>query len=141
MLVRVFDNLADLEAHIKEELRNIMHNEIPNKVDEIIKQHIVSDVYSYNPDWYERRGLMQSGANLKHYEGDLSLLVTDETPGNTPVFPGRTPSGTDLSYIINTGAQGNGNGMWRKAFARPYIDNAQKDVDAMVIDVLRSKFG
>jgi hypothetical protein len=140
-MVIVFDSIAALKAHIMEELRDVVHNEIPTMVDDIIKEHINSDVYSYSPEWYTRRGMMQSGANLKHYEEDLSLLVTDETPGNTPVFPGYQPSGTDLSFIINTGAQGNKNGMWKKAFARPYIDNAQKDVDKKVIDVLRSKFG
>ena len=137
----VFDSFAELESHLMEELRSVIHNDIPPIVDDVIKEHINSDVYSYSPEWYDRRGMMKSGENLKHYEGDLSLLVTDETPGNTPVFPGYQPSGTDLSFIINTGAQGNGNGMWRKAFARPYIDNAQKDVNAKVIDVLHSKFG
>lgn len=139
----VFDSFAELEAHLMEELRSIIHNDIPSIVDDVIKEHIVSDVYGAytTPKWYDRRPLMKYGDNLKHYEGDLSLLVTDETPGNTPVFPGYQPSGTDLSFIINDGLQGNKNGMWRRAFARPYIDNAQKDVDAKVIDVLHSKFG
>lgn len=139
--MKVFENLKSFESYLNKELKNILQNDIADKVDDIIKAHIKSDVYSYSPKWYSRRGLMASGGNLVHQMTGLSLLVTDETPGNTPVFPGRTPSGTDLSYIINTGLQGNRYGMWRSAFPRPYIDNAQKDVDTMVINVLQSKFG
>ena len=77
----VFDSFAELEAHLMEELRSVIHNDIPPIVDDVIKEHINSDVYSYSPEWYDRRGMMKSG------------------------------------------------------------DNAQKDVNAKVIDVLHSKFG
>lgn len=137
----VFDTYASLEAYILARIKETLQNEIADMVDETIKQHAVSDVYNqYSPKTYNRRGLLSSGGNYKHDLNGFSLTVTDETPGNTPSGYGHTPSGTELSEIIETGAQGRNGGLWRDAFARPYIDNAQQEVDTKVIDILRSKF-
>lgn len=137
----VFDTYAALEKYILAELKNTLQTEIADMVDETIKQHAISDVYgAYNPRTYNRRGLLSSGGYYKHDLNGFSLTVTDETPGNTPSGYGHAPSGTELSEIIETGAQGNGGGLWREAFARPYMENAQREVDEKVIGILQSKF-
>lgn len=137
----IFETYATLEAYILNELKNSLQNEIADMVDQTIKEHAISDVYGgYSPASYNRRGLLKSGGNYKHDINGFSLTVTDETPGSHPSGYGYTPSGTELSEIIETGAQGNGGGLWRDAFARPYMANAQREVDTRVIDILRSKF-
>lgn len=130
-----------MEQYILQKLKDTLATDIAGMVDQTIKQHAVFDIYgAYSPRSYKRRGLLSSGGNYRHDLNGFSLTVTDETPGNTPSGYGHTPSGTELSEIIETGAQGNGGGLWRNAFARPYIENAQREVDAKVLDILQSKF-
>lgn len=138
----VFETFAAMKAHIENELKNTLENEIADTVDETIKKHAISDVYGvYDPVAYIRRGELRSGGHYRHDISGLTLVVTDETPGDTPIASGHTPSGTELSEIIETGAQGHGHGKWPAAFARPYMSNAQEEVDTRVIDILKSKFG
>lgn len=132
--------MAELESYIIDQLKDCLYNEIGNEIDRTIQRHAESDVYSYSPRSYERRGLLRSGAYYYHIPNGLSLTVVDQTPGNTPIGSGHTPTATQLSEIISTGAQGNRYGKWKDAFPRPYIENAQKEIDGMVGSILRARF-
>lgn len=127
---------------IVQSLEETLRNDIAPESERIFKEHIKSDVYgAYAPKVYERRGLMQSGANIRTSVDGLTMTMTDETPGNTPWGWGKTPSGTQLSEIVDKGLQGNGAGWWPNAFPRPYVENTQKEVNDMVIQVLKRKYG
>ena len=137
-----FETFAALKLYIETELKNTLRTEIADMVDETIKKHAISDVYNaYDPVAYIRRNNLSSGGNYRHDINGFTLIVTDETPGDEPIASGHTPSGTELSEIIETGAQGHGYGKWPNAFARPYMANAQEEVNTRVTDILKSKFG
>ena len=137
----VFETFAAMKKHIEDELKSTLQNEIGDMVDQTIKEHAVLDVYSvYSPVAYIRRGELSSGNHYRHEINGLTLIVTDETPGNDPIASGHTPSGTELSEIIETGAQNNGFGKWLGAFPRPYMSNAQEEVLPKAVDILQAKF-
>ena len=135
----VFESIAEVEEYLKQQMEEALANEVADMVDETVRQHAQSDVYgAYSPMSYSRRGLLAAG-NYTHEVSGLSLTVRDETPGSPPSGYGHTPSGTELSEIIETGAQGNGGGHWIDAFARPYMENAQRDVDEKVLEIIQAK--
>lgn len=132
--------MAQVEQYILDQIKDCLYNEIADEAEHTIQRHIEMDVYdAYNPSMYERRNMMRSGKFLDRYLSGYELTILDNTPGNTPVRGGYQPSGTDLSAIISTGAQGNGRGLWKRAFARPYMENAQEDVITQVIPLLRKR--
>lgn len=141
----VFESFAAMKSYIEGQIKDALGNEIADMVDQTIREHAQSDVY----DAYPQRGayadkmrnLLRAGSNYNHDISGFSLTVTDETPGNTPSGYGHTPSGTELSDIIEHGLQGNGNGGWKDAFPRPYMANAQDEVIPKAVDILQSKFG
>lgn len=133
--------MAELEAYIVDQLKDCLYNEIGDEIDHTIQRHAESDVYSYSPKSYKRRGLLRSGNYYYHIPNGLSLTVADQTPGNTPIGNGHAPTGTQLSEIISSGAQGNGHGKWKDAFPRPYIENAQKEIGGRVVQILKARFG
>ena len=138
----VFESFSAMKSYIENILKETLAKEISDMVDETIKEHAISDVYgAYSPRSYERRNLLMTGGNYRHELSGFSLTVTDETPGNTPSGYGHTPSGTELSDIIEHGLQGNGNGGWKDAFPRPYMANAQNEVIPKAVYILQAKFG
>lgn len=139
--MKVFENMAALEAYILDQVKDCLYNEIGDEAEHAIQRHIESDVYdAYSPTQYERRGLLRSGRNLDRFPNGFTLTILDNTPGNTPIGKGYRPTGTDLSEIISTGAQGHGYGRWRGAFARPYMKNAEKEVAAQVGPLIQKRF-
>lgn len=137
----VFDTFAAMESYIKNELKDALNGEIADMVDQTIKEHAVSDVYNaYDQVAYIRRNYLSSGNYYRHEVSGLTLIVTDETPGNDPIASGHKPTGTELSEIIETGAQNNGFGKWLGAFPRPYMSNAQEEVIPKAVDILQAKF-
>lgn len=137
----VFETFAAMKKHIEDELKSALQNEIGDMVDQTIREHAVSDVYGvYTPSFYDRRDLLKSGDYYLHELNGFSLTVRDITPGDTPVASGHNPVGTELSEIIETGAQNNGFGKWLGAFPRPYMSNAQEEVIPKAVDILQAKF-
>ena len=137
----VFDTFEAMKTYIESELKDTLGNEIADMVDETIKKHAESDVYDvYDPHFYDRRNLLRSGDFYIHDLSGFTLTVMDVTPGDTPTGEGHNPTGKELPDIIEHGLQNNGHGKWLGAFARPYIANAQEEVDTKVIEVLKSKF-
>ena len=136
--------MAELEAYITEQLQDCLYNEIGDEIEHAIQRHIESDVYgAYSPHRYERRGLLKSGRYFYRVPNGLSITVYDQTPGKEPFGDGYTPTGTSLSEIINYGLQGEANGRhgrWKKAFPRPYIKNAQEEIDRLVPEIIRRRF-
>lgn len=140
--VKVCNSMAELEAYIKEQLQDCLYNEIGDEIEHSIQRHIESDVYgAYSPKVYKRRGLLKSGRYFYRVPNGLSITVYDQTPGSEPSGNGYTPTGTSLSEIINFGLQGHGGGKWKKAFPRPYIKNAQEEIDRLVPEIIKRRFG
>lgn len=152
----VFEDMAGVEQYILSQLEDCLAHEVADEAEHVIQKHIETDVYDkYNPRVYERRGLMKSGANLERYPNGLELTIYDMTPGEEPRrgswfgrredtsknVKGYKPTGIDLSSIVSTGAQGNGHGLWKRAFARPYMENAEKEVAGKVIQILKGRLG
>lgn len=139
----MFSNQKELMAAINANIDAALQQAAP-KVKEVLLSHIQSDIYdAYQPQKYERRGLLGSGENIVWDVTDHTLTVKDMTPGNTPIGVGRTPAGNQLIGIIQTGAQGNGLGKWKGAFARPAVANAQDEVNqsSIIHDALKKRFG
>lgn len=141
--MKVCNNLAELESYIRSQLQDCLYNEIGDEIDHVIQKHVQSDVYdAYDPLIYERRGLLKSAQYLYHIPNGLTLEVVDQTPGDTPIMPGYSaPTSTQLSEIISGGLQGNRYGKWRLAFPRPYMQNAEDEVQQKVVEILQRRFG
>ena len=139
----MFSNQKELMAAINANIDAALREAAP-KVKDILLSHIKSDIYdAYDPKFYERRGALESGNNIVWQVTDHTLVVKDMTPGNTPIGVGKTPAGNQLIGIIQTGAQGNGLGKWKGAFARPAVANAQDELDnsSVIRDALKNRFG
>lgn len=136
----MFESMEEVEQYLLDQVKDCLYNEIADEAEHAVQRHIETDVYdAYDPSVYERRNVMRSGRFLDRYLNGYELTILDNTPGNTPVRGGYQPSGTDLSTIISTGAQGHGRGLWKGAFARPYMKGAQEDVVSMVGPLLRKR--
>lgn len=148
-------SLSELKRLVNKSLRDTLHSDIAPRSKEVLKEHIKTDVYdAYTPGQnsredsksiYERRGLMKSGDYIDTlFSGSshgVTMTMLDITPGNNPwAKHDHTPQGTDLSRIINDGLQGNGHGLVTME-PRPYIENAQRDINELVIDTLQRKYG
>lgn len=139
--MKVASSVADLESIIKAELEATLRDDVAPAVEQILNKHIQEDIYdAYDPVCYGRRGLLGSGEYTISVVNGLNLLVTNVTPGDTPIADGSTPTGTSLLEIIETGAQGNGSGKWRNAFARPAVARAQAEAAVEIPKIIQSKF-
>lgn len=143
-----YDSWAALEAAIKSECNRIIQTEIVPKAEEILRKHIASDIYgAYTPKtggWvngttYSRRNVLE-GAVYSRQEGEGRYLVTSDAPASSSVVRGYnfSPHGAGAFLaLLESGHMG----IWRGGFARPAVSNAQKEVDQMIVSVLKSRLG
>ena len=143
-----YDSWASLEAPIKNECNQIIETEIVPKAEEILRKHIASDIYgAYTPKpgaWvngttYSRRHVLE-GSVYSRKEGEGRYLVTSDASASPSVVPGYSFSPRGAGSFLALLESGN-MGIWRGGFARPAVGNAQKEVDQMIVSVLKSRLG
>ncbi|MFQ8982634.1 MAG: hypothetical protein ACLR6W_00015 [Evtepia sp.] len=143
-----YDSWAALEAAIKNECNQIIETEIVPKAEEILRKHIASDIYgAYTPKpgaWvngttYSRRHVLE-GSVYSRKEGEGRYLVTSDASASPSVVPGYSFSPRGAGSFLALLESGN-MGIWRGGFARPAVGNAQKEVDQMIVSVLKSRLG
>lgn len=132
-------------------VNDIMMNEVADKVAEILLKHIQSDIYdAYSPkvtrwgSWratppgwvrlndrevqYSRRGsLMYDALGMyRAMQGD-ELFVTADAEANEAVYGSWSPQGHGSFLQMLESGPGP---VWKGAFPRPAISNAQEEVDS-----------
>lgn len=140
---REFDSVESFAQFLSDDLKDFM-TELAPDVEQVLLNHIRSDIYgAYTPQSYDRRYELWDGKNIESNVSGHELTVKDMTPGSTPLAAGYTPPGNVLIGIIEEGAQGHGYGKWRKAFARPAVANAQREVGqgGLVLKKLKDRYG
>lgn len=141
--------MEELQQLIDKSIQSTLANDVAPKIEANVSEHISSDVYgAYSPKKYQRRGSSGGMLSADHIRTEIknngqTILVQDITTGNTPWSKNASAPGAGVfSKIINDGLQGGGQsrGLWRNAFPRPYIENAQQDARDITISVLSSKY-
>ncbi len=128
-------------------IRDIMMHEVADVVEDILLKHIQSDIYgAYSPriyswsttppGWYRvndeeiqygRRGSLMSSAGIyKEMNGD-ELFMTSDVEANQAVIGTWAAQGHgSFLQMLEVGP----GPVWRGAFGRPAISNAQAEIDS-----------
>ena len=121
-----FKSWEELTAAVSNEIPSILLNDVASVAEEIVRKHILSDIYgAYTP----KDGGWFAGSSIhSRMESPTMMLTTSYATANQSLVPGyhfvnRYP-GAFLQMLEN------GNmGIWTKGFPRPVISNAQKEID------------
>ena len=92
-----------------------------------------------NGTTYSRRHVLE-GSVYSRKEGEGRYLVTSDASASPSVVPGYSFSPRGAGSFLALLESGN-MGIWRGGFARPAVGNAQKEVDQMIVSVLKSRLG
>lgn len=142
------DEIQTILNEIQQEIQTGLHDLIP-EFKECVSRSADENVYSlYTPTQYERRennGGLSDPGNYEVNEGDMSLTLVNNTPGNAE----RAGEGYDSGAITDLIESGTGY-HWRESkiykmmpYPRPFMEKAENDfADSRVgpmIDRLASK--
>lgn len=149
----VFDDLESLWNYAKEEIKNVMKNEVVEEIKNIEQEVIQEEVLDvYSPTYYDRRsetgdddGLISKSnmiADYVDFDNSIMINITNDTRGND-TYP--FSENTYIDEIIESGKgyTWKGSGIYKNPIARPFTENTQKRVDDgnVVLKTIRKYVG
>lgn len=107
-----------------------MNSEVKEEAKKVVSKHVKSDVYSYNPKTYTRRGEFGKESNVKvdvKGKGNGFEMEVENTTKGRAGF-------AYLDEVTEYGTGGNWNG---SPPPRPFIENSSNELDVKVGESLK----
>lgn len=133
-----FKSIAELEKYLKTIVNFCLQTDVAQDIKELIKEHVETDVYAkYQPSQYMRRkengGLLDDNNYLvKPIKDGVSItnITTDNGYSEEMYGDFGTHPDTWIVPIIETGIgySWTESRIYKKPFARPFIDNTRNDL-------------
>lgn len=130
-------DFESLVAAVERQIPKILLEDVAPVAEEILRKHIKSDIYDvYKPKegaWvsgttYERRHVLEESIVFEITNED-TMTVTSNASASTPIiskwsFDNKQPGA--FLQMLESGKTG----IWKSGFARPVIQNVQKEIDS-----------
>lgn len=118
-------SIAEFSAKLDAAIDAVMQNEVAEGAKKALHQSAQSEVYSYTPQFYSRRGAaggIADTANMNVSYGGNTLTITDDAPWQQ-LWGGKVP-GERLAEAIASGASRYN---FHRAGPRPFHEKAEQD--------------
>lgn len=121
-----FDNISQLEAYLKSQIKETMNKEVNEVVRSTLKENVIEEVYDqFEPTQYERTGGLYQDRNIE------SNIIDTGDGVELSVRSIRKEDGRDIAKIIETGKGYS----WKKSqiaqseMQRPFHEVTQKEIE------------
>ena len=124
------NSLDDVLRIIRDSVNETMNSEVKDEAKKVVSKHVKSDVYSYKPKTYTRRGEFGNEENVKvdvKGKGNGSEMEIEHTVKGRAGFE-------YLDEVTEYGTGGNWNGT---PPARPFMKNSASELEDKASDSLK----
>jgi len=122
------DDWATLVEQAQANLDNILRHDVAPVAEEILRDHIASDIYAaYTPAYYQRRHALERTI-ISYIENGDTLMTTSAASASPSILPGYTFENRYPGAFLEMLEVGN-MGFWRRDFPRPAVSMAQGEID------------
>lgn len=124
------DNLDDIIRIIRESVGDVMRSDVTEEAKKVVSKHVKSDVYSYKPKTYTRRGEFGKESNVQ-------VDVKGKGNGFEMEIENTTKGREGFAYLDEVTEYGTG-GNWNETPpARPFMGNSSKELDNKTSEALK----
>lgn len=129
-----FNNLGQLSTYIREQVQDVLNNEVKDKVAEVMKKQINAQVYSsYNPSSYKRRHELDKDSNIVGTMINPTTLEVKDVAKLSPPYVKRHSQTNELALteiVATQGAYDLWNGKKSGSFLKPrdFIQSSKQEL-------------